>query len=191
MKRGTIILLVVLGLILIFAVSMYGFVKTSYNGMVAGDETVKAAWAQVDNQLQRRYDLIPNLVQTVRGYAEHEKDVFIQVTEARAKVGGAGNVGDKIAAENQLSGALSRLLLVVENYPQLKADQNFRALQDELSGTENRISVERRRYNEEVQRYNVLIRTFPRNMIANIFGFQRAAFFEAPGEAKTAPKVQF
>lgn len=191
MKRSTIILLVILAIVVIGAFSIYGFVKGSYNHLVASDEGVKAAWAQVENQLQRRFDMIPNLVQTVRGYAEHEREVFIQVTEARAKVGGAASIPDKINAENQLSAALSRLLLVVENYPQLKADQNFRQLQDELAGTENRISVERRRYNEVVQEFNIYLRTFPQNLIANIFGFQRAAFFEAPGEAKTAPKVEF
>lgn len=191
MKKGTIILLVILGIILIGALSIYGFVKGTYNSLVTNDEGVKAAWAQVENQLQRRYDLIPNLVETVKGYAAHEKEVFIQVTEARAKVGGAGTVGEKISAENELSSALSRLLLVVENYPDLKANQNFIRLQDELAGTENRIAVERRRYNEAVRAYNVLIRTFPRNIIANMFGFQKADFFEAPAGAATAPKVEF
>ncbi len=191
MKKGTIILLVILGIILIGALSIYGFVKGTYNSLVASDEGVKAAWAQVENQLQRRYDLIPNLVETVKGYAAHEKEVFIQVTEARAKVGGAGTVGEKISAENELSSALSRLLLVVENYPDLKANQNFIRLQDELAGTENRIAVERRRYNEAVRAYNVLIRTFPRNIIANMFGFRKADFFEAPEGAKEAPKVEF
>jgi len=191
MKRGTIILLVILALLVLGAFSIYNFVTRSYNLLVAGDEGVKSAWAQVENQLQRRFDLIPNLVETVRGYATHEREVFTQVTEARAKVGGAATIEDKIGAQNQLSAALSRLLLVVENYPQLKADQNFIRLQDELAGTENRISVERRRYNEVVQAYNILLRTFPRNIIANLFGFQRAAFFEAPGEAKTAPQVKF
>lgn len=191
MKRGTIILLVVIGIILLGALSIYGFVKGSYNAMVAGDEGVQAAWAQVENQLQRRYDLIPNLVETVKGYATHEREVFIQVTEARAKVGGAGSIPEKIQAENQLTSALSRLLLVVENYPQLKANENFIRLQDELAGTENRIAVERRRYNEVVRAYNILLRTFPQNIVANMFGFQKAEFFEAPGEAKTAPKVEF
>ena len=191
MKKGTIILLIILGIILIGVLSIYGFVKGTYNSLVASDEGVQAAWAQVENQLQRRYDLIPNLVETVKGYAEHEREVFIQVTEARAKVGGAGSVGEKISAENELTSALSRLLLVVENYPDLKANQNFIRLQDELAGTENRIAVERRRYNEAVRVFNVLIRTFPRNIIANMFGFQKADFFEAPAEAETAPKVEF
>jgi LemA protein len=191
MKKGTLILLIVLAVVIIGALSIYGFIKGTYNGLVTADEGIKAAWSQVENQLQRRYDLIPNLVETVKGYAEHEKEVFTQVTEARAKVGGATTIGDKIGAENELSSALSRLLLVVENYPQLKANQNFIRLQDELAGTENRIAVERRRYNESVRLYNVMIRTFPRNIIANMFGFVRADFFEAPAEAETAPKVEF
>ncbi len=191
MKKTGIILIVILLLLIVGAISIFGFVQRAYNSFVAGEEGVNGAWAQVENQLQRRFDLIPNLVETVRGYATHEREVFTRVTEARAKVGGAATIEDKIGAQNQLSAALSRLLLVVENYPQLKADQNFIRLQDELAGTENRISVERRRYNEVVQAYNIMLRIFPRNIVANLFGFKRAAFFEAPGEAKTAPKVKF
>jgi LemA protein len=152
---------------------------------------VKAAWAQVENQLQRRFDLIPNLVETVKGYASHEKEVFVQVTQARSRVAGAGSVGDKIEANNQLTAALSRLLLVVERYPELKANTNFIRLQDELAGTENRIAVERRRYNEAVKTYNIKIRRFPTNLIAGMFGFEKATFFQVPKEAQQAPKVKF
>ena len=188
LKRNLIIAGVVL-LVVIF--SFYSLFQGSYNKFVALDETVKSSWAQVENQLQRRYDLIPNLVETVKGYAKQEKDVLIEVTNARARVGGAGKIPDKIAANNELSGALSRLLVVVEKYPDLKSNQNFLRLQDELAGTENRIAVERRRYNEAVQSYNVAVRSFPGNIVAGIFGFEKAAFFEAPAAAKAAPQVKF
>jgi LemA protein len=155
------------------------------------DEAVKGSWAQVENQLQRRYDLIPNLVETVKGYAKQEKDVLVEVTNARAKVGGAGTVPDKINANNELSSALSRLLVVVEKYPDLKSNQNFIRLQDELAGTENRIAVERMRYNDAVKAYNVAIRSFPANLLAGMFGFQKATFFEAPATAKATPQVKF
>jgi len=187
-KKALIISLVVVGVIII---SLYGFVKGTYNRFVTLDEGVKSAWAQVENQLQRRYDLIPNLVETVKGYAKQEKEVLIEVTNARARVGQAQSVSDKIKANNELSGALSRLLLVVERYPDLKSNQNFLRLQDELAGTENRIAVERKRYNEAVQAYNIAIRSFPANILAGIFGFEKAAFFEAPGAAKEVPKVKF
>ena len=187
LKIGLIVLVI---LILIIAIPLF-YLKGTYNGLVTTDEGVKAAWAQVENQLQRRYDLIPNYVETVKGYAAHEKEVLMGVTEARAKVGGAGNVGDKIQANNQLSSALSRLLLVVERYPDLKANTNFIRLQDELAGTENRIAVERRRYNETVKVYNIKIRRFPTNIIAGMFGFEKAAFFEVPKERQEAPKVKF
>ena len=158
-KRNLIIAGVVI-LIVIF--SLYSLFKGSYNKFVSLDEAVKSSWAQVENQLQRRFDLIPNLVETVKGYAKQEKDVLVEVTNARAKVGGAGSVPDKIAANNQLSGALSRLLIVVERYPDLKSNQNFMRLQDELAGTENRVAVERilsPHYKSGRPRYNV---SFPR-----------------------------
>jgi LemA protein len=179
--------IVVVVIILIFFLS----IKGTYNSLVRLDEGIKGAWAQVENQLQRRYDLIPNYVETVKGYAKFEKDVLLKVTEARARVGGAGSVKEKIDANNELSSALSRLLVVVERYPDLKANQNFIRLQDELAGTENRIAVERRRYNEAVRAYNVKIRSFPTNILAGMFGFTRAEFFEAPAEAKEVPKVKF
>jgi LemA protein len=184
-------LLVVAVVIIVIILIPFFYLKGTYNSLVTMDEGVKAAWAQVENQLQRRYDLIPNLVETVKGYAAHEKEVFLKVTEARAKVAGAGSISDKIQANNGLSAALSRLLLVVERYPDLKANVNFIRLQDELAGTENRISVERRRYNESVREYNVAIRRFPTNLLAGLFGFDKAAFFEVPEERQEAPKVKF
>jgi LemA protein len=184
-------LIIVLAVIVFLAIAAYSFFAGNYNKFVQLDTTVKSSWAQVENQLQRRYDLIPNLVETVKGYAKQEKDVLVEVTNARAKVGGAGTVPDKIAANNQLSGALSRLMVVVERYPDLKSNQNFMALQDELAGTENRIAVERMRYNEAVQIYNQTIKSFPSNLLAGMYGFKDAAFFEAPKEAKGAPKVKF
>jgi LemA protein len=183
--------IIVLAVIAFLAISLYSLVAGNYNRFVKMDVGIKAAWSQVENQLQRRYDLIPNLVETVKGYAKQEKDVLVEVTNARSKVGGAGTVPDKIAANNELSSALSRLMVVVERYPDLKSNQNFMKLQDELAGTENRIAVERMRYNDAVKIYNQEIRTFPANIIAGIFGFKEAAFFEAPKEAKAAPQVKF
>ena len=187
-KKKWIVVLVIVALVAFFT---YSFVQGTYNQFVRLDEAVKASWSQVENQLQRRYDLIPNLVETVKGYAAHEKEVLTEVTNARARVGGAATVDEKIKANNELTGALSRLLVVVERYPDLKANQNFIRLQDELAGTENRIAVERRRYNEVVQAYNVAIRSFPANLFAGLFGFKAAAFFEAPAAAKTVPEVKF
>ena len=178
-------------LVVLLVLIPYGYLKGTYNSLVTMDESVKAAWAQVENQLQRRYDLIPNLVETVKGFAAQEKDVFIKVTEARSKVAGAGTIDEKIDANNQLSSALSRLLVVVERYPDLKSNTNFIRLQDELAGTENRISVERRRFNEAVRTYNTKIRSFPTNILAGMFGFEKSAFFEVPKEAQAAPKVKF
>ena len=183
--------LIVVGILIVIILIPLSYLKGTYNTLVTMDEGVKAAWAQVENQLQRRYDLIPNLVETVKGYAAHEKEVFIKVTEARSKVAGAGSISDKISANNQLSSALARLLVVVERYPDLKANTNFIRLQDELAGTENRISVERRRFNETVRIYNTKIRSFPTNIIAGMFGFEKATFFEVPKERQEAPKVKF
>jgi LemA protein len=183
--------LIIVGILILIIVVPFSYLKGTYNTLVTMDEGVKAAWAQVENQLQRRYDLIPNYVETVKGYAAHEKEVFLKVTEARSKVAGAKSINDKIQANNQLSSALSRLLVVVERYPDLKANTNFIRLQDELAGTENRIAVERRRFNETVRIFNTKIRSFPTNMIAGIFGFEKAAFFEVPKERQEAPKVKF
>ncbi len=188
-KKKTIIILLVI--VALLTVSAYSFFAGNYNTFVRLDQAVKSAWAQVENQLQRRYDLIPNLVETVKGYAKHEREVLTEVTNARAKVGGAGTVPDKIAANNELSGALSRLLLVVERYPDLKANQNFLHLQDELAGTENRIATERMRYNQKVEAYNKAIAMVPGSIVAERRGFKEEAFFEAPKEAKELPKVKF
>ena len=184
-------ILIVVGLLVLLILIPYSYLKGTYNSLVTMDETVKGAWAQVENQLQRRYDLIPNYVETVKGYAAHEKEVFVKVTEARSKVAGAANISEKMQANNQLSSALSRLMVVVERYPELKANTNFIRLQDELAGTENRIAVERRRFNETVKVYNIKIRSFPTNIIAGIFGFEKATFFEVPTERQEAPKVKF
>jgi LemA protein len=191
MSKGVKTALIILGIILVFVFAIYSYVKGTYNSLVMLDEGVKAAWAQVENQLQRRYDLIPNYVETVKGFAKQEQEVFIKVTEARSKVGGATTVPDKIQANNELSSVLSRLLVVVERYPELKSDQNFLRLQDELAGTENRIAVERRRYNETVKTYNIKVRTFPTNILAGMFGFEKATFFEIPEAAQEVPKVEF
>ena len=191
MGKGAKIALIIIGIILLFVFFTYSFIKGTYNNLVMLDEGVKAAWAQVENQLQRRYDLIPNYVETVKGFAKQERDVFIKVTEARSKVGGAGSIPDKIKANNELSSVHSRLLVVVERYPELKSDQNFLRLQDELAGTENRIAVERRRYNETVKTYNIKVRSFPTNILAGMFGFEKAAFFEVPEAAQAVPKVEF
>ena len=191
MSKGVKTTLIILGVILVFVFAVYSYVKGTYNSLVMLDEGVKAAWAQVENQLQRRYDLIPNYVETVKGFAKQEKDVFIKVTEARSKVGGATTVPDKIQANNALSSVLSRLLVVVERYPELKSDQNFLRLQDELAGTENRIAVERRRYNEVVKTYNIKVRSFPTNILAGMFGFEKATFFEVPEAVQEVPKVEF
>ena len=185
------ILLIVFGVLALIILVPFMYLKGTYNSLVTMEESVKGAWAQVENQLQRRYDLIPNYVETVKGYAAHEKDVFVKVTEARSRVAGAKDMRGKIEANNQLSSALSRLLVVVERYPELKANTNFIRLQDELAGTENRIAVERMRFNESVKAYNIKIRTFPTNIIAGMFGFEKATFFEVPKERQEAPKIKF
>lgn len=180
-------LISILMVIVIGVGSVFGF----YNGMVSSRENVDSQWSQVENQLQRRSDLVPNLVNTVKGYASHEKEVFQSVSDARAKMAGAQTVGDKLAANNELNGALSRLLAVAENYPQLKADQNFRQLQDELSGTENRIAVARRDYNDAVQTYNTKIKSLPYSLFAGALGFTARDYFKVEETAKAVPKVQF
>jgi len=191
MKKILIGLAIFLGIVLIIAFSMFSWVKGTYNTIVTIDEEVNGSWAQLENVLQRRFDLIPNLVETVKGYASHESEVLTQVTEARAKVGGAGSPASRMQAEGELTSALSRLMVVVENYPDLKANQNFLALQDQLEGTENRIAVERGRYITTVKTYNQFIRKFPANFLAGSFGFSTRESFEASDGAQTAPKVKF
>jgi len=162
-----------------------------YNTMVAMKERVEAAWAQVENQLQRRNDLIPNLVEVTKGYATHEREVFDRVADARARLIAGGTREQRIEAANQLSGALGRLLAIAERYPDLKANQQFARLSDELAGTENRIAVERMRYNDAVREYNAYIKSLPNSLYAGAVGFKPQQYFEAPEEAKKVPKVDF
>src|SRR5215510_5821285 len=170
--------------ILAVALAALPLTGCSYNKFVSQEEEVKAQWAQVQNQLQRRNDLIPNLVETVKGYAEHEESVFKDIAESRSRLLAAKSPEETIAAANQQTSALGRLLAVVENYPNLKANEQFNRLMDELSGTENRIATERMRYNEKVQEYNTARRQFPANLTAKVFGFKEYPFFQAPPEAK-------
>jgi LemA protein len=188
MKIGLIIVVVLLILALILGSSYIG----RRNQMVVKREAINASWAQVDVVLQRRADLIPNLVETVKGFAQHEEKVFGDIAAARSALIGAKTPADKIAANGALDSALSRLLVVVENYPQLKSNENFLRLQDELAGTENRIAVERRRYNEVVQDYNTYTSLFPNSLVASFGGFTRNdAYFKTDEGARTAPKVNF
>ena len=190
MKTGnkSIVLLTIVGIVVLIGILFFSWIGIR-NRMVSLEENTKGAWAQVENQLQRRMDLIPNLVETVKGYATHEKEVLTEVTKARASVAGASNVNQKMEANNQLTSALSRLMVVVEKYPDLKANTNFLALQDELAGTENRIAVERRRYNEIVRLFNSTRRKIPYTFFAA--EFPAAPYFEAEEGAKQAPKVKF
>lgn len=163
----------------------------SYNKFTQQEEAIKGSWGEVNNQLQRRNDLIPNLVESVKGFAAQEQEIFTQVARSRERMAGATTPAQTIEAANEQSSALSRLLVVVENYPQLKSDARFQQLMDELAGTENRISVARGRYNERIQEYNTTRRRFPSNMTAKIFGFGEYPYFEAPADAQQAPRVDF
>jgi len=163
----------------------------SYNKFVGQEEGIKAQWAQVESQLQRRNDLIPNLVETTKGFAQHEESVYKDIADARSRLLAAKSPDETIAAANQQTSALGRLLAVVENYPQLKANEQFNRLMDELAGTENRLAVERMRYNERVQEYNTSRRQFPANLTAKMFSFKEYPFFQAPPDVKTVPKVNF
>lgn len=184
--------LISLGVIVLILVLIFAAGAGIYNSIISKHESITAKWAQVENQLQRRADLIPNLVNTVKGYAAHEKSVFENIAAARSQWGAAKTPEEKVAAAGAMDSALARLLLVVENYPNLKADQTFLALMDELAGTENRISVERMRYNEGVRDYNVTVRIFPGNIIAGMFGYKPATeYFKAEERAKAVPEVKF
>lgn len=187
MKKGTIILIAVIAVIAIIAFSCVG----TYNSLVAQRENVDTQYSAIDTQLQRRIDLIPNIVNTVKGYAAHESEVFGAVSDARARLAGASTKEEAAEADSELTSAVSRLLMIAENYPDLKADTQFTALTDELAGTENRIAVARKDYNDAAKAYNTQIKTFPKVIIANLFGFEKAEYFEAADGAKSAPQVNF
>jgi LemA protein len=191
MKKGLIGCLVVVGGLLLVALIFGSGLMRAYNGLVTERESVDKSWAQVENVLQRRGDLIPNLVETVKGYAAHEKEVFEKVADARGRLAGATTPQEASAANAGLTSALGRLLAISENYPDLKANENFIRLQDELAGSENRIATERMRYNEAVRVYNTHIKSFPANFIAGFFGFKEKDYFEAEAGAKEVPKVKF
>lgn len=202
MKSGTKKILITVGIILVCCFAIFKFFGGTYNNIVSLEESVNTQWAQVQNQYQRRADLIDNLVSTVKGYAKHESEVFTQISDARSKAGGMVNIDSSVLddpesfekyqkAQNELGSSLQRLLMVTENYPELKADQNFLALQDQLEGTENRIATERKRFNDAVSQYNKFIRMFPKNIIANMNGFKTKSYFEAAAGSEVAPKVEF
>jgi len=186
-KKSNVVLVGIVGVILL---SVMWFFSTR-NSLVMMEEDISGSWAQVENQLQRRYDLIPNLVNTVKGVANHEKEVFTQIAEARSKLAGARTPAQTIKASNGMESALSKLLMVVERYPDLKANQSYNRLMDELSGTENRLSVERRRFNEAIKRFNKSIRLFPKSFVASMSGFEKKEYFKVSETAKEAVKVQF
>ena len=181
----------VAGILLIVVLVVAGALVGMYNSLVGKSQAVDAQWAQVEAQYQRRFDLIPNLVNSVKGGMAQEKAVFDSIAQARTKYGGAATVNDKAAAASEVETALGRLLVVMENYPQLKSQENVRALMDELAGTENRISVERGRFNNMVRDYNTAVKTFPTNMLAGMFGFSEREYFKSVSGADTAPKVEF
>src|SRR3990172_4231951 len=191
MNNGLKAVLIVLGVIVVFAGGAVMYGVGEYNKAVAMDEQVKSQWAQVENQLKRRYDLIPNLVETVKGYATHEKELFENIANARTKYFQANTVQDKVQASNQVEGLLSRLLVLRETYPQLKANENFLKLQDSLEGTENRIAVERMRYNDTVKILNTYRRSVFGKFFASLAGVNEAQYYEIPQAEKEAPKVKF
>jgi len=187
MKQGNKTLII----IIVVLVALGLFMVINYNNLVSLSEEVDAQWGQVENQLQARYDKIPNIVNTVKGYASHEKEVFESIANARAKLAGANTVNEQVKAANEMESALARLLVVVENYPELKADAQFNQLIYEISGTENRIAVERMRYNETVKTYNSKVKRFPTVLLAGMFGYEPRTYFEAAKGAELAPIVEF
>ena len=191
MSKGLKITLIVLGVLLVIGFALAKWVIGGYNNVITMDEQVKSQWAQVENQLKRRYDLIPNLVETVKGYAKHERELFTHIADARTKYFQATTVKDKIQASVALEGTLSRLLLLQENYPQLKANESFLKLQDSLEGTENRISVERKRYNDDVRILNTYRRTVFGRIFASIAGVGEAEYYDIPEVQKETPQVKF
>ena len=191
MSKGWFGCLIVAGVILLALLVAGASMVGIYNRLVSGNEEVSKSWAQVQNVLQRRADLIPNLVETVKGYAAHEKEVFEKVAEARSRLAGAATPREAAAANAGLTSALGRLLAIAENYPNLKANENFIRLQDELAGSENRIAVERMRYNEAVRQFNTSLKSFPTNLLASFFRFSEREYFEAEEGAKEVPKVKF
>src|ERR1035438_3471403 len=192
MGKGLIVVVVIIVVVGLIGLVFFGQYVSAKNTLVAKNEAVKSAWSQVDIVLQRRADLIPNLVETVKGYAKQEQTVFGDIAKARSALLSAGSPQEKIAANGQLDGAIGRLLLIVENYPQLKSNENFLRLQDELAGTENRIAVERKRYNDTLQDYNTYVLMFPNNLYAGFAGYkQNPAYFQASEASRATPKVDF
>jgi LemA protein len=189
-KKISPLMMVLLIVVLLIVFGGFWYVSTR-NRLISQEQEIEGSWAEVDNQLQRRYDLIPNLVETVKGYAAQEESIFVQIAEARSKLAGAGSVAETAEASNGMESALSRLLVVVENYPELKSNENFIRLQDELAGTENRLAVARKRYNEVVQSFNRAILMFPANMVAGNLGLVKQDYFEIDAVAKENPKVEF
>ncbi len=190
-KKGLVNVLVIVGVIVLVLVIFSGWYISTRNTLVTLDESIDASWAEIENQLKRRSDLIPNLVSTVKGFATQEREVFTQIAEARAKLAGSQSVGEVAQSYNQLQSALGRLLVIVERYPELKSNQNFIRLQDELAGTENRIAVARKRYNDSVRVFNTKIRRFPASIIANVMGYEKREYFEIEEAAREVPEVDF